>query len=125
MFVDVPADAFAAAWIEQLAAMGITAGCGSGAYCPDRAITRGEMAVLLLRAKNGASYQPPPASGSAFSDVRREPALRSRAIEQLAAEGITAGCGGNRYCPEEPVTRAQMAVFLVRAFSLLDALASA
>jgi glucose/arabinose dehydrogenase len=117
VFVDVPADAFAADWIEQLAATGITAGCGHGAYCPDRAITRGEMAVLLLRAQNGASYHPPPASGSEFSDVPASHPFAA-SIEQLAAEGITAGCGGNRYCPEDPVTRAQMAVFLVRAFSL-------
>jgi hypothetical protein len=37
-------------------------------------------------------------------------------IKQLAAEGITTGCGGGNYCPYNPVTRAQMAVFLVRAF---------
>jgi hypothetical protein len=34
------------------------------------------------------------------------------------AEGIAAGCGGGNYCPEQPVTRAQMAVFLVKTFSL-------
>jgi hypothetical protein len=39
-------------------------------------------------------------------------------IEQLAAEGITSGCGGGTYCPEDSVTRAQMAVFLVLAFDL-------
>jgi hypothetical protein len=39
-------------------------------------------------------------------------------IEQLAAEGITAGCGNGNYCPEAPVTRDQMAVFLVRTFGL-------
>jgi hypothetical protein len=39
-------------------------------------------------------------------------------IEALAAEGITGGCGSGNYCPEAVVTRAQMAVFLVTAFSL-------
>ncbi|MBI5296141.1 MAG: hypothetical protein HY869_11755, partial [Chloroflexi bacterium] len=39
-------------------------------------------------------------------------------IEQLAAEGITGGCGGGKYCPKQVVNRAQMAVFLVKAFSL-------
>jgi len=39
-------------------------------------------------------------------------------IEQLAAEGITAGCGGGNYCPDAVVTRDQMAVFLVRTFGL-------
>ena len=36
-------------------------------------------------------------------------------IEQLSIEGTTAGCGGGNYCPDQPVTRAQMAVFLLRA----------
>jgi hypothetical protein len=36
-------------------------------------------------------------------------------IEQLALEGITAGCGGGNYCPSSPVSRDQMAVFLLRA----------
>jgi len=39
-------------------------------------------------------------------------------IKQLAAEGITGGCGVNLYCPGTPVNRAQMAVFLVRTFNL-------
>ena len=38
-------------------------------------------------------------------------------LEQIV-EGITSGCGGGIYCPESPVTRAQMAVFLVRTFGL-------
>jgi hypothetical protein len=117
VFVDVDAHAFGADWIEQLAGMGVTAGCGGGAYCPDRAITRAETAVLLLRARHGASYRPLSATGSMFDDVPAGHPLAAW-IEQLAAEGITAGCGGGRYCPDSVVTRAEMAVFLVRAFAL-------
>ena len=36
----------------------------------------------------------------------------------LAASGITAGCGGGNYCPDAPLTRGQMAVFLSRALGL-------
>jgi len=39
-------------------------------------------------------------------------------IEQLVSENITSGCGGGNYCPDSNVTRAQMAVFLVRTFNL-------
>jgi hypothetical protein len=116
VFADVPTSYWAAAWIEQLAADGITAGCGAGNYCPESAVTRAQMAVFLLRAKNGAGYNPPAASG-VFSDVPTEH-WAAAWIEQLAAEGITSGCGNGNYCPENPVTRAQMAVFLVRAFNL-------
>ncbi|HNC09483.1 MAG TPA: S-layer homology domain-containing protein, partial [Anaerolineales bacterium] len=63
-----------------------------------------------------ASYSPPPATGT-FSDVPTD-YWAAAWIEQLAAEGITSGCGSGIYCPENPVTRAQMAVFLVKAFNL-------
>jgi hypothetical protein len=35
-----------------------------------------------------------------------------RFVEALAASGITSGCGGGNYCPDAPLTRGQMAVFL-------------
>ena len=49
VFTDVPLGSFADAWIEQLAAEGITSGCGAGIYCPDDAVTRDQMAVFLVR----------------------------------------------------------------------------
>ncbi len=39
-------------------------------------------------------------------------------VEALAASGITAGCGGGNYCPDDPITRAQMAVYLAAALGL-------
>jgi len=116
VFLDVGAQDFAASFIEQLSNDGITSGCGNSNYCPDDEVTRAQMAVFLLRAKHGSSYSPPPATG-VFDDVD----LGHWAvhwIEQLAVEGITAGCGGGNYCPDAQVTRDQMAVFLVRTFEL-------
>jgi beta-lactamase superfamily II metal-dependent hydrolase len=117
-FGDVPAGYWAAAWIKQLGTEGITGGCGSGNYCPEAPVTRAQMAVFLLRSKYGASYSPPALGNTTgFADV--EPTYWAGAwIKQLVTEGITTGCGNGIYCPESPVTRAQMAVFLVRTFSL-------
>ena len=117
VFADVPLGAFAVDWIEQLAAEGVTAGCGGGNYCPDASITRAQMAIFLLRGEHGSAYSPPAGTGTVFSDVPAG-AFAVDWIEQLAAEGITSGCGGGNYCPDANVTRAEMAVFLVRAFSL-------
>jgi hypothetical protein len=116
-FLDVPITHSAAAWIEQLAAEGITGGCGNGNYCPSSPVTRAQMAIFLLRAKYGDDYVPPAATGTEFLDV---PIGHSAAawIEQLAAEGITGGCGGGNYCPNNSVTRAQMAIFLQKTFNL-------
>ena len=124
VFLDVGASDFAANFIEQLFLDGITSGCAINNYCPDAEVTRAQMAVFLLKAKYGAHYVPspqvcvliyPPMCG--FSDV--DSSYFSAAwIEQLAAEGITSGCGNGNFCPNDPVTRAQMAVFLVRTFDL-------
>ncbi len=116
IFGDVPVGSFADDWIEDLAGRGITAGCGGGNYCPNSPVTRAQMAVLLLRALLPSGYVPPEAIG-VFGDV----AVGSFAdvwIEDLARRGITAGCGGGNYCPNSPVTRAQMAVFLTTTFNL-------
>jgi hypothetical protein len=117
-FGDVPTDYWAAAFIKQLAAEGITTGCGNGNYCPEHPVTRAQMAVFLLRSEHGAAYSPPGVgAGTGFGDVPTD-YWAAAWIKQLVAEAITAGCGNGNYCPEQPVTRAQMAVFLVRTFNL-------
>ena len=118
VFADVGASDFAAAWIEDLYARGVTGGCATNPlrYCPDSSVTRAQMAVFLLKAEHGSSYTPPACTGE-FGDVAC-PSLFADWIEQLAAEGVTAGCGGGNYCPESPVNRAQMAVFLTKTFNL-------
>ena len=108
-------DHWARNWIEVFASDGITSGCGDGIYCPDLPVTRAQMAVFLLRAKYGADYVPPPPSGLMFQDISSD-YWAAAWVEQFSAEGITSGCGNGNYCPDESVTRAQMAVFLAKAF---------
>ncbi len=117
-FPDVTCPSTFANWIEQLFAEGITGGCGGGNYCPDDPVTRQQMAVFLLKTEHGSAYTPP-ACQSVFSDVSC-PSLFADWIEQLYAENITGGCGTAplRYCPTNPNTRGQMAVFLVKTFNL-------
>jgi len=103
-------------WIEELAAQGITGGCGTDVYCPTNPVRRDQMAVFLLKAKHGSTYVPPVCDGD-FADVAC-PSQFADWIEQLAEEEITTGCGGNNYCPLNPNTRGQMAVFIVKTFNL-------
>ncbi len=114
-FLDVPPTEAFHAYIDTLARNGVTSGCGNGNYCPDGNVTRAQMAVFLLKSEHGSSYTPPSCTG-VFPDVEctPNPAFAVDWIEQLDHEGITAGCGGGDYCPDAPVTRAQMAVFLLK-----------
>ena len=118
VFADVPCPSTFANWIEQLAAEGITAGCGGGDFCPAASVTRQQMAVFLLKTEHGSSYVPPTCTG-VFGDVPC-PSAFADWIEELHAEGITGGCQASPllYCPTSPVNRGQMAVFLTKTFNL-------
>ena len=74
------------------------------------------MAVFLLKTEHGSTYVPPVCTGR-FLDVMC-PSAFADWIEQLFTEGVTGGCGGGNYCPNNPNTRGQMAVFLTKTFNL-------
>lgn len=105
--------------VEILAAKGTFEGteCAPRRFCPDLPIPRPVMAVWLVRALDGAD--PAPVERSRFADVD-EGAWWAVHVERLADLGITQGCATEpaRFCPDSPVTRAQMATFLTRAFQL-------
>jgi hypothetical protein len=114
-FADVPCDSPFAPWINQLVALGITAGCGGGNYCPLMPVTREQMAALLLKAFEGPAYNPPDCTTATFDDMPCSSPF-ARWVYELVARLITAGCGNNMYCPKANNTRGQMAVFLGLTF---------
>jgi hypothetical protein len=116
VFTDVPCSSNFAPWIEAMAAEGITGGCGGTSFCPTNPVRRDQMAVFLLKGEHGSNYVPPDCAGM-FGDVTC-PSTFANWIEQLANEQITGGCGGGNYCPANPNTRGQMAVFITKTFHL-------
>ena len=120
IFTDVDVNQWYAPWVEQLYREGITKGCSADPlmYCPDRDVSKASMAIFLLRAKYGANYIPPTATG-VFTDVDLSN-WTANWIEKLYNDGITNGCSADplMYCPDRAVSRAAMAVFLVRTFGL-------
>jgi hypothetical protein len=116
-FADVPAGHWAYAAIEAIAYNSITLGCASNPlrFCPNGDVGRDEMAVFLERAIRGIGYPFAP-TGVLFADVSiTHWAVGS--IEQLYTDDITLGCGVSplRFCPDGIVTRAEIAIFLLRA----------
>ncbi|HTS25108.1 MAG TPA: S-layer homology domain-containing protein [Bryobacteraceae bacterium] len=112
-FVDVPASHPFFQYIQRMKDLGITAGCGGANYCPDSPVTRGQMAVFLVRGVTGNDFTF--TSQPYFTDVPAGHPLFAY-IQKLRDLGITSGCSATAYCPDTPNTRAQMAVFLNRAF---------
>jgi S-layer homology domain len=112
-FLDVPYTYFAWRFVEAVHNAGVMDPCSSGNFCPNDQVTRGSMALLLLKAKEGSSYVPPPCTTATFNDVPCSDPLAPW-VEELVRRGVTAGCGNGSYCPTSPVTRAQMAVFLIK-----------
>jgi hypothetical protein len=119
VFTDVPCSNPFAPWINELAARGVTAGCGAGTtYCPTDPTNRQQMAVFLLKTDEGSGYTPPACVTPVFDDVPCSSGFAPW-INELVARAVTAGCGGNNYCPANQVARQQMAVFLVKTFGLV------
>jgi hypothetical protein len=113
-FADVPPDGFYR-FIETILHHQITAGGNCGGFCPEDSTLRKQMAVFVLRAVEGPLYIPPDATGI-FNDVPADDPF-ARWIEELFNREVVAGCtapGGPNYCPEDPVLRQQMAVFLLK-----------
>ena len=105
---------WAESYIEELYDQGITGGYPDGTYRPENLVTRAEMAVFLLK---GIGVTPPALDGShPFSDVAGHWA--EIFIEELYDQGITGGYPDGTYRPENRVTRAEMAVFLVNTFGI-------
>jgi Lysyl oxidase/S-layer homology domain len=94
--------------INRIAAAGLTTGCGSGRYCPNALVNRGELMSLLVR-----GFQLPPTTQDFFTDDAGS--QHQANINRAAAAGIATGCGPAQFCPFGAVTRGQMVAFLHRA----------
>ena len=109
-FTDVPEDAYYHDAVLWAAEQGITGGTGEGRFSPDAPCTRGQMAMFLWRVFGN----PEPTGKNPFADVG-EAAYYAKAVRWAYEQGITGGTGEGRFSPDDPCTRGQMAVFLLRA----------
>lgn len=115
-FPDVDPSQWYFGWVERLAESGVSLGHADGTFRPGAAVSRGEMAVFLIRALGETAVNPP---AGLFADVPAD-AFYAGSAERLAQLEVTRGCATAplRYCPAGAVSRAEMASFLARAFEL-------
>ena len=119
VFLDVPSGYWAYDYIIAIYNNGITTGCvqddpstpqNERRYCPEDSVTRGQMAAFIIRVKYGENFtytQTP-----YFSDVPSNHTF-FKYVQKMKDEGLTAVSGV--YMVDEPVTRGQMAAFIIRA----------
>ena len=120
-FADVTSDYWWAGYVERLADLGIINGCSNEPklFCPDEPIKRSQMATMIMRTLqvSHALYMESVTSPSPeFIDMTDHPAATD--VIRLFSTGIVKGCSVDplRFCPKKHLSRAQMALFLYRAY---------
>lgn len=104
------ADVSGRSHINALAEAGVVNGCSTRRFCPERAVTRAQLASMLVRGLADLT----PVDGDRFADL--PPGyVHAASINALAEAGVTRGCDDTRFCPTTKVTRAQLASFVIRA----------
>jgi len=114
-FADVQEEHWAHAAIRQLSARHIVKGVSGEEFAPGKRTTRAEFAALLARA---LGLEAEAGEGTPFADVP-EGAWYAEAVAAAHAAGLIEGLTEEAFGPDEPISREQMAVLLVRAYALL------
>ncbi|MEX2550932.1 MAG: NlpC/P60 family protein [Nitriliruptoraceae bacterium] len=113
--------------VERLVAEGLIQGCSEDRFCSTDDLTRGQMASILSRAlglreadavedDDVTIAAADDAVGASFVDI--EDSVHAEAVELLATEGLVKGCEEGRFCPNDSLTRGQLATLLGAAFDL-------
>ena len=126
-FTDVPPSQLFYKKIETIFHAGITTGCSPTLYCPSQNVSRSQMAIFLAKAIAGSGAAIPQSGvvgstpyncvaggASAFTDVLPTDSF-CRHVHYIAVKNVTAGCGPSLYCPNDLVSRLQMASFVAKA----------
>ena len=113
IFEDVAAGSYGDRAIGWAFEEGVTKGCTADEndrrrFCPNRSITRAQIATLLYRYVGGA-----PVGDAPFTDVDPD-SYYAAGVAWMHHHGITSSCSDNSFCPNTPATRAHAAAFLYR-----------
>lgn len=111
-FGDVPAGNLHRLAIDCIRWWEVTVGSSAG-YNPSGVVNRGQMASFIARTIERSGGSLPANPPDAFADD--DGTTHEADIDRVAAAGVVVGGTDGRYRPGDPVSRAQMATFLVRA----------
>ena len=118
-FDDVASGSTHAAGIDCMSALGVAQGTAPRTFSPSEPVTRGQMATFMARAWKAAGQTCPANADSSFSDVASG-STHAAGINCMAALEIARGTTAGTFLPSEPVSRGQMATFLIRFYEALS-----
>ena len=105
--------------VQKMAYLGVVTGIGDSLFNPTGQITREQAAVLLSRLA-AAIGQPFPSAAPTFADNASLSSWAVDGVGQAQAAGIMGGVGDNRFAPQDPFTREQSIITILRMFDMLD-----
>lgn len=115
-FTDLQQSKWAEDGINYMAKRGTVAGYGNGKFMPERSVTRAQAVTFMVRELYPQQLQTA-AEGANYKDVpRTHPFYREIAIAEK--NGLASGFPDGTFHPDAPLSRAETAAFLSRAYSL-------
>lgn len=117
-FNDLQYSKWAEDGIEYMAKRGTVAGYGDGKFKPAGLVTRAQAVTFLVRELYPQQLEKP-AEGTTYSDVPKTHAF-NKEIEIASKNGLASGFPDGSFRPDAPLSRAETAAFLTRAYSLLE-----
>ncbi|WP_256758430.1 S-layer homology domain-containing protein [Cohnella sp. WQ 127256] len=100
--------------ISQAYAQGIVNGYVNGSYAPDRTMTRAEFTKLVVTGLN----LPAAKQELTFADKDQIAAWATDSVKNAVAAGVITGYGDNTFAPGKNISRAELAVMVVKALKL-------
>ncbi|CAM3166871.1 beta-N-acetylhexosaminidase [Paenibacillus taichungensis] len=118
-FTDLQHSKWAEDGIEYMAERGTVAGYGNGIFKPQGLVTRAQAVTFMVRELYPQELEKPVEGTTTYSDVpTTHPFYREIAL--ASKNGLASGFPGGSFRPDAPLSRAETAAFLTRAYSLLE-----
>ncbi|MGM0881362.1 MAG: S-layer homology domain-containing protein [Bacillota bacterium] len=114
-YADVEASSWAKSYIELLAARHITLGVDDSRFDPKGTVTRAQFAAFIARALGLDTGE----YAGTFSDVKKGKWFDT-AVEAVQEAGIVQGVDEDRFAPDAPISREEMVVMVMRAYTYLN-----
>ena len=105
--------------VEKMAYLGVVSGVGNNRFDPNARLTREQAAVMISRLADSMGH-PLPRQAATFADNAAVSSWAVDGVGHVQAAGIMSGVGNNRFAPQDPYTREQSIITMLRLFDIVN-----